>query len=64
MTEEEHIALVEAGNVFCQDLAKIAAKAISQFSEDIRGDVVYYLQDHTSLFSPYTADLIIAELKK
>lgn len=50
MTEEQHIALVEVGNIFYKRMSKLVAEAVSQFPEDMEGDVLCYLQDKTSVY--------------
>ena len=64
LLEEEHIRLVKLGNTFCLDLAKITAPILAQFRPEIRTEVLYYLQDHTSLFAAYTSDKIDAILRE
>lgn len=50
MTEEQHIALVEVGNRFYKQMSKLVAESVSQFPEDLEGDVLCYLQDKTSVY--------------
>lgn len=64
MTEDEHIRLTEAGTEFCQEIALAAARVIAQFPSEMADDVMYYLQDQTSLFSPFTADRITLEVRR
>ena len=63
MTEDEHIKLVEEGNTFCLELANIAADVLLKFRSEIRDEVMVYLQDCTSLYSPFTADAIQERLE-
>jgi hypothetical protein len=64
MTEDEHIRLCEAGDEFCKQLATATAQVVAQFSPEMLEDVVYYLQDHTSLFSPFTYDRMVEEVRR
>jgi len=58
MTEDEHIELVAAGDRFCLRLAEITGDTLNEFRPEIHDEVMMYLQDHTSLYSPYTGDAI------
>lgn len=60
LTEDEHIRTVALLDAFDVDLAYAAAKVLSQFDEDVREYITAMIQDHTSLYSPRTADLISA----
>jgi hypothetical protein len=51
-------------DVFNQDLAKITAKQLKRVRPEDREKVRMVLQDHTSLYSPYTARLTDEELAK
>lgn len=64
MTEDTHIYLTEAGSKFQQAMAQAAAEVLKEVPEEDRLEAVYYLQDHTSLFSPYVAELIRKELER
>jgi hypothetical protein len=64
LTEEEHIALSNAGTDFCRKLALLTAAVIAQFPPDLEDTVVMYLQDQTSLYSPFTADLTHVEVQR
>jgi hypothetical protein len=64
MTEEEHVALSEAGTEFCRQLAALTASIVAEFPPAIEGVVVCYLQDQTSLYSPFTADRMKAEVNR
>lgn len=65
MTEDEHRKLVRLGDQFCKDLAIAAGMAIGTFPPGkIRDEVKVYLQDHTSLYSPYTSDMIDEFIRK
>jgi hypothetical protein len=64
MTEDESIKLSESGTDFCRALAKMTATIVAKFPEAIEDDVICYLQDQTSLYSPFTADRIRAEIKR
>ena len=64
MNEKEHILLVKCGDEFCDDLATATVKVLQQFDPETRDEVYMYLQDHTSLYSPFTADLITVGLEK
>ncbi len=50
LTEDEHIKLVDVGNVFWHSLADLLAEAIVQFEPAIHGTVQAYLQDRCSLY--------------
>lgn len=63
-TDEEHIALGPLGDQFCMDLARAAAKVLAKFPPEVSEAVTYYLQDRTSLFSPFTSDLIDEYVKE
>jgi hypothetical protein len=58
-TEDEGERLNGITTEFCKDLAIAAARAMANYPEDIRVAVMYHLQDATSLFSPFTHDLIM-----
>ncbi len=59
MTEAEYEKLVELGDKFLKDLATAAGEVIGKFPPgQIRHEVKVWLQDNTSLYSPYTADMI------
>lgn len=62
-TEEEGQLLPKVTDAFCRDLAKAAAKQLRRFDPDVREAVLMCLQDATSLYSPYTADMIDERLK-
>ena len=64
LTEAESELFVDVGDQFCQDLAKITAKALAQFPEAIEEKLTRRLQDCTSLYSPYTFDLTHTEVWK
>ena len=51
VTEEQHIALVEIGNQFRNELTRLVGEAISKFPEEIEYEVLDYLQDRTSIYS-------------
>lgn len=55
---------IEAADTFCRDLAKAAAKQLRKFEPEVRDAVLCILQDATSLYSPYTADMIDNLLKE
>lgn len=46
------------GDEFARDLAAAAAKQLRKVSLREREDAIAFLQDQTSLYSPYTADEI------
>jgi hypothetical protein len=48
---------------FCDDLAAATAKQLRKLHPDLREEGVAYLQDATSLYSPYVADAIARHLK-
>ena len=47
----------KAGTSFCRKLAQITADELAEFPPEYREDVLVHLQDCTSLYSPFTADL-------
>lgn len=49
---------------FVRDLAKIAAKCLKRLHPDDWDAAKMHLQDATSLYSPFCADMIDEELKK
>lgn len=49
---------------FCQDLAKAAARQLRRVAIKDRDKLLLLLQDSTSLYAPYTADLTDKELGK
>jgi hypothetical protein len=51
-------------DAFCRDLAKIAAKQLARVKPEDRDLATMQLQEATSLFSPYTADLIEQSLRR
>jgi len=56
--------LPKLGDAFCHDLARITVRHLKTVAPEDRGEVLAYLQDKTSLYSPYTNDLIEKELDK
>ena len=64
LTEDESKLFVDVGDQFCQDLAKITAKALAQSPEAIKEELTERLQNKTSLYSPYTFDLTHTEVWK
>lgn len=62
--DDELDRVTEATDAFCRDLAKAAAKQLRKFPPEVRDAVLCNLQDATSLYSPYTADMIDNLLKE
>jgi len=50
-------------DAFVRDLAKLAAKHLKKVKPEDRDIAKMYLQDSTSLYSPYCAELIEEHLK-
>ena len=64
MTDKTHEKLAgEVGDRFCRDIAMAAARALREIPKAEREEARYFLQDKTSLFSPYIADLTEVYLK-
>lgn len=55
LTEDDHIKLVEVGDMFWEEFSKLCAQHISMLPEAIEDEVITYLQDKTSIYgSNYT----------
>lgn len=61
-TEQEHEQVSTEGTAFCRALAVLTAEVLHKFEPEIREYVRVCLQDHTSLYSPFTSDLILERL--
>lgn len=64
LTEDESIRFELSVNEFCEKLAKITAETLASFSPAIEEELVVRLQDHTSLYSPFTHDVMREELAR
>lgn len=61
-TEQEHELVSTEGTAFCRALAALTAEVLNKFEPEVREYVKVCLQDQTSLYSPFTADLILVRL--
>lgn len=50
MTEDMQIKLVETGNLFWDELGKLAARCLAPFPPELRPEVLAYLQDKCSVY--------------
>tara|TARA_R100001143_G_C3360997_1_gene135688 strand:- start:20224 stop:20424 length:201 start_codon:yes stop_codon:yes gene_type:complete len=58
MRAETHKALVTLGDRFCRELGELTGNILAELPADEHDEALVYLQDRTSLYSPFTADII------
>lgn len=50
MKEEDHIKLVEIGNMFWEEFGELCAKHIAKMPEDLEVETIMYLQEKCSIY--------------
>jgi hypothetical protein len=64
MTEDQHIALVEVGNYFWDELGKLVARCLTKLPQDMDLDeALIYLSDHSSVYGT-EFDVYLKEMRK